>query len=1786
LRNTQVYSVLLTLLMLLSIGFQNYPTARASLNYAPGVAAGDTMTYGIVSVNSTTAIPTFDKNLTTIETKILSVDLSTNTVNASLLFSYSNGTTITQNIYGATDTDQGYLFPYIIAGGLQAGEPIFKPSQGLINGPLINETVNRLYAGTVRPVNMVNETYTGYAQSLVFFFDQATGFLLEVSVNETIPYPQPGTLSLHFKATATNAWSPETGSDFTLDAVPHPSGEVYLGGSTSFQLDLASVNGFTGTISLTTLLSPANATHPPKLSISQSSISLSNQAPSATTLVTVSTNSSTVLAVYFIGVNASSGSITHRDLLRLVVSPPDFEMTDSPANLTIAAGSSKNSTITIQSLGTFIGTINLSTSFYGTGVTANLSKENITLNTTVTSDTSILTVSTSASTLPTQTDVYVDGRTPSLYHEIYLPVQITGPDFIISTSPSQVTIREGQTGSSTVSVTSIDGFSGQVTLTTAIYGSSLTASLNETLVQLSPGSTAKATLTGFAGPTVPPGYYFVNVQGAASNGLTHYVYVTFNVTGPDFRFAASKYELTLRAGQIGETTLSLSSVDNFTGTLQLSVAPGYGASLQTSLTSSIVSLTQNATATDKLTVSVPPGTQPLYSSVQVTATSGIITHVVYISVQVVGPDFQISNINPFDLSIRAGGSGQTVISLTSVLNFAGNITLSSTGSPFVTSFAPDPVRLTANSTVTSTLTINVPKGTLPGGYFVGVTATNGTLTRSSSVFVQVTGPDIQLIPSPSSVLLQEGGTANVTLTVTSVNNFSGSVQLSYSSFGGLISFLPISTQVTLTANSTVQTSIEIFANGANPGYYTLQITASGGNLTRYADVQIDIIGPDFSINANPYSLSVHAGTSATSTISLASIDGFQGNVSLSVLGFYIGVKGTLANDNLTLASGGTATTTLSVNIPLNESAGFYQILVNATSGRLQHTAYISVQVIAPDFSIQASPLQLTLKPGQSAVTTITLTSVNGFNGTVNLSAFSVAGISWTFSETSVMLTPNNSTNIVLNVTATSEASGQTAFLDIYGNSGNLFHYTTVYVTIPGPSFSLGPVQTATIPQGGSGSTAIPVNSVNGFTGNVTLSIIFPNPSFQFSFNPLIVAVPVGGTVYSSLTITVSSNTYPGYYYFNVEGMSGNMTRYTFLDIQVTGPAYTITANPSGFPLKPGSSGNSTITLSAYQFVGQVSLSHSSNLPGLTVSLNPQTVTLNNTNTSATSLLTFTVPANASAGFYTLSIAAASGVQNQTIAISIQVTHPDFAIYSYLDLYVYQGSTTTDTITVYSTGGFSGPVQFNATFPHPDGLQATLNNSTVLVKPFVYNTTVTLTITASANATVEYNYVMITATSNVTNTMHRLEISIQVLAKPDFEIGASPTSLTFVQGSSAETSIILTSLNGFNGNISLSTTISPSGPTVYLANSVYVSGTATTALTVSAGTHVVGHFTVTVTGSAQGIAHKTTVQVYVAPMPDFAISAPSSLTVVSGQSATARVVVRSLNSFSGSIKLVASSSPQNVSAFLNPATVQLASGGSANTTLTISPLSVSPGQYTIKVDASAGNLEHSATISLTVHPAPDFVLTTPLRVKVLAGGSSSATISISPINCFSGSVNFTLAGPVDLVGSFSPNPLLGGSGSSSLTITASSGVPRGDYSVVVQAFSGSIQHSSSFIVTVTPPRGVPVTSTRVSWQHQVSLTKTNGTESWTMTVTNNGNIPVYVQVFTAGSSSHQSFLVRSWVVMILPKASVTITLNYSFSTPGKYNFATSMYYSTVIGQSAKLVSPRMFRLANGSFTVLK
>jgi spore germination protein YaaH len=109
------------------------------------------------------------------------------------------------------------------------------------------------------------------------------------------------------------------------------------------------------------------------------------------------------------------------------------------------------------------------------------------------------------------------------------------------------------------------------------------------------------------------------------------------------------------------------------------------------------------------------------------------------------------------------------------------------------------------------------------------------------------------------------------------------------------------------------------------------------------------------------------------------------------------------------------------------------------------------------------------------------------------------------------------------------------------------------------------------------------------------------------------------------------------------------------------------------------------------------------------------------------------------------------------------------------------------------------------------------------------------------------------------------------------------------------------------------------------------------------------------------------------------------------------------------------------------------------------------------DPDVWSVMRGGSVSAPATPAPvDFALSGPTAITVQQGSFASALFTLTPINNFTGSVNFTVAGPI--TASISQP--------STLTVAPSRETPAGTYQVTVRATSGSITHEQVVSVNVT------------------------------------------------------------------------------------------------------------------------
>ena len=103
---------------------------------------------------------------------------------------------------------------------------------------------------------------------------------------------------------------------------------------------------------------------------------------------------------------------------------------------------------------------------------------------------------------------------------------------------------------------------------------------------------------------------------------------------------------------------------------------------------------------------------------------------------------------------------------------------------------------------------------------------------------------------------------------------------------------------------------------------------------------------------------------------------------------------------------------------------------------------------SPDFTVSAAPSTLSIAQGGNGTSTITVTSIAGFNSATTLSASGLpSGVTAGFATNPVTPPANGTATSVLTLTASGTATTGTTSITITGTSGSLVHTATIALTV-------------------------------------------------------------------------------------------------------------------------------------------------------------------------------------------------------------------------------------------------------------------------------------------------------------------------------------------------------------------------------------------------------------------------------------------------------------------------------------------------------------------------------------------------------------------------------------------------------------------------------------------------------------------------------------------------------------------------------------------------------------------
>ena len=671
--------------------------------------------------------------------------------------------------------------------------------------------------------------------------------------------------------------------------------------------------------------------------------------------------------------------------------------------------------------------------------------------------------------------------------------------------------------------------------------------------------------------------------------------------------------------------------------------------------------------------------------------------------------------------------------------------------------------------------------------------------------VRVAANDISISSVPTFAILTSGtaGSATITLTITSQGGFAGAVSLS-------TSVSPAGPSVTLNTTTvnlfnpgdsagvklTISTTSSVSAGG-----YTMTVTGTTPSSTVAANLQVSVTG--FSVSSSPSLLSLAAGSSSKSTVTVTSLNGFAGTITLTNSLSASGPTSSLSPASIILTPGRQGSSVLAISAPTPTARGLYVVTIVGTSGSQSHSTAIPFIVTPLTFNIN----NVQNFTGETIKTVETL-SVD--SPSTSLSISGTASIVATNSTTKAPIFSNNYTI--------------TQF-PIIGLSGGSYYTVLIYNTTAAPN----PISSETLIRF---SPASPPS---------TSAQVFPERNPDINQDGLVDSADYN-TAYSIFGCQAVMQCYNPRADIDADGTIDS------IDLNVIGtaqgfpninPSYSVSTNPSLIAISPNAQGSISISLKSLAgFAGSVSLSVSSTPAGITSSLSPTASLI----PGGTTTTTLTV-SSANLGFFVVNVTGASGITSRSALIFVKVEDFFFPRPFGGSQTAAAGSSVTFPLIVTSIFDYAGTVSLTSRVtPAPANVPTISFNPGNVTVPLDGTTPVSMTVFTTSNTPALQYSILVNATDGlISHTMGPMTVSVQ-----NFNISANPTTLQLAKGTAVTSNITLSSQNGFSGTLSLTATVTPvmsKGPTVSLA---------LTTVTLNAGGNSVSTLTIsTITGTPKG-----------------------------------------------------------------------------------------------------------------------------------------------------------------------------------------------------------------------------------------------------------------------------------------------------------------------------------------------
>ena len=387
---------------------------------------------------------------------------------------------------------------------------------------------------------------------------------------------------------------------------------------------------------------------------------------------------------------------------------------------------------------------------------------------------------------------------------------------------------------------------------------------------------------------------------------------------PDYTIGAAPSSLTITQGGNGTSTITITSLNGFNSATTLSASP-LPSGVTAAFSTNPVTPPANGSATSTLTLTASGTATTGTATVTVTGTSGALSHSANIA-----------------LTVNSSGGGTQTAVYDSTLKAPKCATVSS-------GCDSGPALILGRDTLSGGAEPNQPNN-------INSSCADGT----SGTFHSDESNDRLVVTTTDGSPLAPGKTVTVSATVWAYSSFaSDALDLYYTANAGSPAWVLIGTIVptaagaqTISRNYTLPSGGSLHAVRANFRYQGTASSCSTGAYDDHDDLIFAVGGgtPGFTVSAAPSAVNVSQGGNASSTITVASQNGFNSATTLSFSALPSGVTAAFSANPVTPPANGTATSTLTFTASATATTGTTNVTVTGTSGSLVQTTTIALTV--------------------------------------------------------------------------------------------------------------------------------------------------------------------------------------------------------------------------------------------------------------------------------------------------------------------------------------------------------------------------------------------------------------------------------------------------------------------------------------------------------------------------------------------------------------------------------------------------------------------------------------------------------------------------------------------------------------------------------------------------------------------------------------------------------------------------------------------------------------------------